>query len=63
MLSFAIGRSKTTSVLDVEEQSLREKESMVDSTDARTILIASLHYLANKYVNIYRTIKLLKYNQ
>lgn len=44
----------------MEEQSLREKESMVDSTDALTILIASLHYLANEYVNIIRTIKLIE---
>ena len=60
MSSFATGKSKTTSVLDVEEQSMREKESMVDSTDALTILIASLHYLANEYGNNYRTIKLIK---
>lgn len=58
MLSFATGKSETTSALDVEEQSLREKESMVDSTDALTILIASLHYLANEYVNIFRIILL-----
>ena len=60
MSSFATGKSKTTSVLDVEEQSLREKECMIDSTDALTILIVSLHYLANEYVNNYRTIKLIK---